>query len=114
MIACLLILITNNSTYVSQFESLSVTSLIGDSFAKIYTVFVELLNSAAQTYRGAIYYGSEDRQYMGLVAKYLLTDSFNQTISEISKFNSQQSYGNKASEEVELMKFDYLLINGST
>lgn len=112
LVICLLILITNNRTYLKRFDSLDITSLIGDSFTKIYTVFIEFLNVASQPKYGTVYYEGSNRQYMGLIVDNLMNESFSQTIREISKFNSQESYGNEASEQFELLKFSYILNQG--
>lgn len=48
---------------------------------------------------------------MGLLVKNFIDESFNQTLKELSKVNNDESYGNEASEKLELFKFNYLLSN---
>lgn len=110
---CLIILTMNNSSYVNQFDSLKITGLIGDSFAKIYSLYAELLTVAAQEEFGTIYYTEGSRSYMGLFVSFFMSTALNQTISEIEKINRDASYSNELSDSFERRDFAYLQGNKS-
>lgn len=111
---CVFILLVYNKSYANQFDSLSITSMIGDAFAKIYAAYVELLSVAAQSEYGITYYAGDNRAFAGLFVSYFMNSALNQTITELDLIDKVSSYNNELSSKFKSRSFDYMQSSNSS